>query len=193
MLDRQYYMYSTDTSHFYSSREQYLHNMNVRYRSEYKDVQQKLREIKEKLKQSGYSVDDIKLLTCGKTNEINIPEHSHENIAQYLRWHKIGKHKREKEKDAKEKLLTLLSNKVRANELSNGKNHIRSIDEDRLNITNIISVFDSALSRTIGITQDELTNDLIVVQIYHFDVFKDILFHGFTFQGEKYRDRKSVV
>ena len=157
MLDRQYYMYSTDTSHFYSSREQYLHNMNVRYRSEYKDVQQKLREIKEKLKQSGYSADDIKLLTCGKTNEINIPEHSHENIAQYLRWHKIEKHKREKEKDAKEKLLTLLSNKVRANELSNGKNHIRSIHEDRLNITNIISVFDSALSRTIGITQDDLS------------------------------------
>lgn len=187
MLDRQYYMYSIDTSHFYSSREQYLHNMNVRYRSEYKDVQKKLREIKEKLKQSGYSAGDIKLLTSGKTNELNVPEHSHEYIAQYLRWNKIGKHKREKEKDAKEKLLTLLSNKVNVNELSNGKNHIRSLHENRLNITNIISVFDSALSRTIGITQNELTNDLIVVQIYHFDVFKDILFHGFTFQGEKYR------
>lgn len=52
MLDRQYYMYSIDTSHFYSSYEQYLHDMNVRYRSEYKDVQKKLQEIKEKLKQA---------------------------------------------------------------------------------------------------------------------------------------------
>ena len=40
-------------------------------------------------------------------------------------------------------------------ELTNGKDHIRTINEDNLNDTNIISVFDSALSRTIGIQKDE--------------------------------------
>ncbi|MDE7045659.1 MAG: hypothetical protein K2O97_11735, partial [Acetatifactor sp.] len=63
----------------------------------------------------------------------------------------------------------------------------RSVREDSLNDTHVISAFDSALSRTMGIMQDELTDDLMVVQIYYFDIFKDISFYGFTCRGEKYR------
>ena len=100
---------------------------------------------------------------------------------------KFMKHKRAKAKEAKEKLLTLLSHKVAQNELTGGKDHIRTLIAERLKDTHIISAFDSALSRTVGIKQDELTEALIVVQIYHFDVFKDICFYGFTYKGEKYR------
>lgn len=180
-------MYSVDTGHFYSNHEKYLHNMNCQYRRERNYVQNKLPEIEKQLKQFGYIEDDIKNLKNDKTEEVDILESSYDTVLEYLHWTRLIKHKRKKAKESKEKLLTLLSNKVSQNELTNGKDHIRTIKEDSLNDTNIISVFDSALSRTIGIKQDELTDALIVVQVYYFDIFKDISFYGFTYKNEKYK------
>lgn len=187
MLDKQYNMYSVDTGHFYSNHEKYLHNMNCKYRRERNYVQNKLPEIEKQLKQFGYTEDDIKTLKNDKTEEVDIIGTSYDTVSEYLHWARLIRHKREKAKESKSQLLTLLSNKVAQNELTDGKDHIRTIKEDSLNDTNIISVFDSALSRTIGIKQDELTDALIVVQVYYFDVFKDISFYGFTYKGEKYK------
>lgn len=187
MLDKQYNLYSIDTGHFYSNHERYLHNMNCKYRKERNYIQNKLPEIEKKLKQFGYSNNDIKILKNDRTEEIAITKSAHDTVSKYLYWIRLMKHKREKAKESKEKLLSLLSNKVKQNELTNGKDHIRTINEDHLNDTNIISVFDSALSRTIGIRQDELTDVLMIVQVYYFDVFKDISFYGFSYRGEKYK------
>ena len=180
-------MYSVDTGHFYSNHEKYLHDMNCKYRRERNYVQNKLPEIEKQLKQFGYTEDDIKNLKNDKAEEVDIVDFSYDTVSEYLHWIRLIKHKREKAKESKEKLLTLLSHKVSQNELTDGKDHIRTIKEDSLNDTNIISVFDSALSRTIGIKQDELTDALITVQVYYFDVFKDISFYGFTYKGEKYK------
>jgi hypothetical protein len=38
----------------------------------------------------------------------------------------------------------------------------------------------------IGAKQDELTEDFMVVQVYYFDIIKDLIYHGFTYKGEKY-------
>lgn len=179
MLDKQYHLYSVDTGHFYSNHEKYLHDMNCKYRRERNDVQNKLLEIEKALQQLDYTEDDIKKLRTDKANETV--------VSQYLRWTELLQHKKEKAKESKEKLLTLLSNKAVQNELTNGKDHIRTLREGDLNDTRIISAFDSALSRTVGIRQDELTDVLMVVQVYYFDVFKDISFYGFTYKGEKYR------
>lgn len=187
MLDRQYHLYSVDTGHFYSNREKYLHDMNCRYRRERNAVQNKLPEIEKALQQLGYTDDDIKRLRKNKTEKTDLTDRSQDVVSEYLHWIEVIKHKNEKMKKTKEKLLTLLSNKVNQNELTDGKDHIRAVREDCLNDTNIISVFDSALSRTAGIRQDELTDALMVVQVYHFDVFKDISFYGFTYKGEKYK------
>lgn len=186
MLDKQYFMYSVDTGHFYSSREAYLHVMNYKYRRERNYIQNKLPEIEKRLKQFGYSEDDIKNLKNDKTEEINFIKSSYDTVSEYLHWTGLIRHKKEKTKESKEKLLTLLSNKVKQNELTDGRDHIRTIKEDSLKDTNMISVFDSALSRTIGIKQDELTDALIIVQVYYLDVFKDISFYGFTYKSEKY-------
>lgn len=187
MLDKQYNLYSVDTGHFYSNHEKYLHDMNCKYRKERNYVQNQLPEIEKQLKEFGYTDDDIKNLKNNKTEMVDIISSSYETVSKYINLINLIKHKREKAKEAKEKLLTLLSNKVVQNELTNGKDHIRSIKEDSLNDTNVISIFDSALSRTIGIKQDELTEDLMVVQVYYFDVFKDISFYGFMYKGEKYK------
>lgn len=187
MLDKQYNLYSVDTGHFYSNHEKYLHDMNCKYRRERNYVNNKLPEIEKKLKEFGYSDDDIKKLKNDKMEEVDIIESSYDTVTDYCKWNDLIRHKREKAKASKDKLLTLLSHKVAQNESTDGKDHIRCIREGSLNDNNVISVFDSALSRTIGIKQDELTDALMVVQVYYFDVFKDISFYGFTYNGEKYK------
>lgn len=161
--------------------------MNCKYRKERNYVNNKLPEIEKKLKEFGYSDNDIKKLKNDKAEEVDIIESSYDTVSDYYKWNELIKHKREKAKESKDKLLTLLSHKVAQNELTDGKDHIRRIREGSLNDNNVISVFDSSLSRTIGIKQDELTDTLMVVQVYYFDVFKDISFYGFTYKGEKYK------
>lgn len=161
--------------------------MNCKYRRERNFINNKLPEIEKKLKEFGYSNDDIKKLKNNKIEEVNIIEWSYKVVLEYRKWNDLIIYKREKAKESKEKLLTLLSHKVAQNEITDGKDHIRCIKADSLNDNNVISVFDSSLSRTIGIKQDELTDVLMVVQVYYFDVFKDISFYGYMYNGEKYK------
>lgn len=182
-------MYSVDTGHFYSNREKYLHNMNCKYRRERNYLNNKIPNLEKKLKDYGYSKEDMSLFKSDKSEEVEVEilsEHI-DTIQEYIKWNNLIRHKREKAKDSKDKLLVLLKNKVNQNEITDGKDHIREINEDSLTDNNVISVFDSALTRTIGIKQDELTDALMVVQVYYFDVFKDISFYGFKYKGEKYK------
>lgn len=189
MLDTQISMYAVDTGHFYSNHEKYLHDMNCKYRKERNYINNKLPDLEKKLKDFGYSSSDIKLIKEDNVKEVDmdIIEEHFDVIREYITWNKLIKHKREKAKDSKNKLLSLLSNKIAQNELTNGKDHIRHIRENELHENNIISVFESSLTRTIGIKKDELTDALLVVQVYYFDVFKDISFYGFVYKGEKYK------
>ena len=160
--------------------------MNCKYRKERNYVNNKLPSLEKQLSEFGYSKNDIKLIKNGNDG-YDIISFSEEVLSEYIRWVNIVNHKRKKAKESKEKLLSLLANKVLQNELKNGKDHIRELREDSLNDNNIISVFDSELSRTIGIQQDELTDALMVMQVYYFDVFKDVMLYGFTYKGEKYK------
>jgi len=63
---------------------------------------------------------------------------------------------------------------------------IRNLNENYLTIHKVISMFDSVLTRTIGIQIDTLTTDILIVQTYFFDVLKDICLNGFMYRGEKY-------
>jgi len=186
LLDRQINIYSVDTGNFYSGHEKYLHNMNCKYRSEQRYVNMKLIEAEKKLKESGYSENEIKKLKNNKTYDAGITVMADNTVSEYMKWIRLAKHKREKAKKSKQQLLTLFSNKVTQNELTNGRDHIRVINENSLYDSNVISVFESALSRTIGISQNELTDILMVVQVYYFDVFRDISFFGFKYNEEKY-------
>ena len=66
------------------------------------------------------------------------------------------------------------------------KNEIRQLNSSHLNKYNIISIFDSALTRIIGLNIDELHEDILIVQTYFFDVIEDIILNGFFHNNEKY-------
>lgn len=185
MLDRQYHLYAVDTGHFYSHREAKLHDRISQYRTERHAVRLKLQELECALKIRGYSDKDIQKMKKSKTYESGGTSDAF--LSQYLHFLMIDKHKKQKEKQALEKLRTLLTNKTTQNERTNGKDHVRVLNEDRLNDTDVISAFESALSRAIGIRQNELTDALVLVQVYYFTIFKDLLFFGFRYHGETYR------
>ena len=51
---------------------------------------------------------------------------------------------------------------------------------------NIISIFESELTRMIGVETDTLTQELLVVKTCYFKVLEDIVLNGFLLDGEQY-------
>lgn len=102
---------------------------------------------------------------------------------------KLYRYKQVRTGETKQELLKFLKKKIEANEAAIGKSkhHIRVLNENTLSDKDVICVFESALNRYIGLKKDEFTESLMVVQVYFFDVFKDIEKYGFLYKGEKYR------
>lgn len=63
----------------------------------------------------------------------------------------------------------------------------RELNNDYINNKNIISVFESVLTRTIGAEINKLNTDILVVQTYFFQILDDIITNGFIWNGEKYK------
>lgn len=63
---------------------------------------------------------------------------------------------------------------------------IRELREDSLKKNKIVAMFDSALTRTIKAKTDELSESLIIVRAFYFNILKDIISDGFYYKGEKY-------
>lgn len=203
-LDIQVQILSVDTGNFYSNREASLHWLIHKLRIERNELKKEEEDILNTLSENGIDKDDIDLII---NDEYDFSLHGNnasvlsEFGCKYYKVKELIKIKNKKIKESKDKLLQLLSNKIEANTAANGKHHIRELrnlnpesnNNDIFKYVNepfddkkIISVFDSAFTRMIGAKQDELTEDFMVVQVYYFDVIKDLIYHGFTYKGEKY-------
>lgn len=79
--------------------------------------------------------------------------------------------------------------KVRKDQLEklfNENNNIRNLRQEKINKYNIVSIFESTLTRTLNIPINSLSTDLIIVTAYFFDVLEDIVKDGFIYNSEKY-------
>ena len=54
------------------------------------------------------------------------------------------------------------------------------------NLRNIVSMFESTLSRSFNINTNELTFDIFIVEIYYYDIAKDIIINGFDYEDKHY-------
>ena len=204
MLDRQVQIYSVDTGNFYSHTEAFLHWKNHKLRKERNQLingyviknksnnTQRIivgrKEIETKLNEYGI---DNKILKSIENGEYDLSKNDNVETIKplceyYFKLKKLIAIKNKAIKNTKNSLLQLISNKVNANIQHNGNHHIRELNENQISNKNVISVFDSAFTRMIGAKQDELCEDFMVVQVYYFDIIKDIIYHGFTYKGEKY-------
>lgn len=62
----------------------------------------------------------------------------------------------------------------------------RVLNESAIKDRAVISLFESSLTRALGIKQNELTKDLIVLNVFFFQVFESLVRDGFIFEGNKY-------
>lgn len=185
MLDKQIQILNVDTSDFYSNHEKYLHNMNFKLKIERNKLIENANNIEIKLCQNGVIKSDLKLIL--KQEYSFLKSNTLLNLAQqYYNIKNIISMKNKKIKKYKNKLLCLLENKINANIKSNGKHHIRKLNENQISNKNIISVFESSFTRMIGAVTDNLSEDFMVVQTYYFNIIKDLIYYGFTYKGEKY-------
>lgn len=102
------------------------------------------------------------------------------------RLRELIKYKDKMIKETKDELLELLSRKAEINIQTNGRHHTRELP-DRLNPDiDTISIFESTFTRMIGAEPDKISEDFMVVQVYYFDVLKDLIYNGYIYKGEKY-------
>ena len=203
-LDVQVRILSVDTGDFYSNREAYLHSLNHKLRVERNNLKSKEKEIINQMFDYGMDENDLSIILKDEYNYDSWGECADDLFElgeQYCKIRHLIKLKNEKIKESKDRLLNLLSNKTELNIATNGKHHIRKLrnlnpsgsKSDIYKYANepftdkkIISVFDSAFTRMIGAKQDELTEDFMVIQVYYFDIIKDLIYNGFEYKGEKY-------
>lgn len=65
-------------------------------------------------------------------------------------------------------------------------NNPRKLNSSMLIDKNVISLFESALTRALDISTNTLTYDLMIVNVFFFQVFKSLVRDGFEYNGEKY-------
>ena len=196
MLDKQIKIYNPDTGDFYSNTEKYLDDLKKKLGMERKFLKEGgtdyntgrkftgLVEIAKEIEKKNIIASD---LLKGNVSYDGLNDDIIALCEKYIRLSDLLKMKNKKIKQVKKRLLDLLKNKTDANIASNGKHQTRSLNPSFLNKPdNIITVFDSSFTRLIGAVPDELSEDFMVVQVYYFDVIKDLIYHGFTYKGEKY-------
>jgi hypothetical protein len=72
-------------------------------------------------------------------------------------------------------------------EFKNNTQNTRQLSENSFADKNVISVFESTLTRVIGIDIDQLSCDIMVVQTFFYEVIEQLIKNGFTHNGEKYK------
>ena len=82
-------------------------------------------------------------------------------------------------KKEKAKLTELLDNRL-------GDNKPRQLNQSALVDRNVVSLFESALTRALEIPTNSLTYDLMILNVFFFQVFKNLVRDGFEYNGEKY-------
>lgn len=82
-------------------------------------------------------------------------------------------------KKEKNKLVALLEDRLQDSTL-------RKLDNGALVDKNIVSLFESALTRALDIPTSSLTYDLMILNVFFFQVFKNLVRDGFEYNGERY-------
>lgn len=82
-------------------------------------------------------------------------------------------------KKYKNKIMELLNTHLQSHQ-------IRELDENSLNTKNVITLFESNLTRALKLEPKELTLDLIIVNVYFFQVLEDLIKNGFLYKNERY-------
>lgn len=169
-LQTQIYLHSVDTSAFYDDDELLIHNRLVRLYS----LRRRLSDIdKPKKKKSGEQSDEKKY----KPKKSAERKEWEKSLEGKLGW-KVKSVNRLLKKE-KARLSELLDDAV-------SRNVTRELRQDAVTDKTVVNLFESDLTRSLGLEPFKLTNELFIVNVFFFQVFNDLVKRGFIYNGEKY-------
>ncbi|MGV2885472.1 hypothetical protein V4D07_22460 [Paenibacillus taichungensis] len=173
-------IYSFDTKDFYNDYEKNLSDGMRRlnkiiallkskkkfYKMSRKDQVEFLDNLKKEIKKS---------LKNRKKPERNIydycmNEYEYKEVVKQLRYYN--------------RMYKLMKERFKEDLISNTS--IRVLRDEAVKDFNLISVFDSVLTRTIGLNQKEISKDIIIVETKYFEVLDSLIENGFMYQDKKY-------
>lgn len=174
-LDKQVHIYSFDTSAFYTDEEKEIetkiNNLSydkARLKEERAILLQVLSgELATEKAQTKYRA----LYRLDKEAEIV--------LGGQARIDEIKKELKERNREIREGKDSL-SSMLRAHSAT------RALREEYVVDKNIISVFESMLTRTLGMQTGKLYDDFMVIRTYYFEVIEDMIKNGYTYKGQKY-------
>lgn len=183
-LDRQINLFKVDTSAFLSEEEKEHRAPLVALKKQRDELKKKLPKYKKAANEKEKDIIKAKI-------EQGIANDEEKTFLQ------IENSVAEAEKEWKEYILQSAKDAVEYNNTHEDK-HIRQLDErylsykdintgeKRINVSNVIAMFESTLSRSFGIATDELTYDIFVLEIFYYDIAQDLIVNGFDYNGKHY-------
>lgn len=169
-LKNQVHLYSFDTGAFYTDEEHEIDSYCTRLRTE------KIRNKEESgVIESVLNGKMTEKMAVRKLNAMKIqdPVFTRERIVALS-------------ERAKEINKELAESKANLKETLERNSMIRHVRPEALKPHSIISIFESYLTRSLGLKTDEFTDALVIVRVFFFEIFKDIVAHGFMMGGKKY-------
>ena len=161
-LSKLHYVYGLDTSCFYTDEEKAIENRIIRAKYLLKTLDEWINKEK---------------ITSGFLHK-KVTRRSRKHNCKYMLSHKrrrdvlrrfIANHKAQ--------LKDLLAKNIPLT---------REVRPSTLTIRRQVSIFDSNLTRCFGLKERQLNEEIVIVQVYFFDVVKSILHNGFMMNGKKY-------
>ena len=174
-LDRQIHIYSFDTSAFYTDEEKELSTKIDQLCFE-KSRLKKERDIIEGVLRESLSTEKAEkryraLYRMRREEDVEVG--GADRLAEIAeRIHEINSAVR----DGKNALADMLRR----------FDGVRALRNECVNDKSVISVFESMLTRTLGMETGKLHDDFMVVRTYYFDVVQSMIANGFTYKGERY-------
>lgn len=109
----------------------------------------------------------------------------HQRLLKLYKLRKNAKYKWKKSavnrviKKEKEKLTQLLDKRLE-------DTRPRELNPSALTDKSVVSLFESALTRALDIPTNSLTQDLMILNVFFFQVFNNLVRDGFVYNGQKY-------
>ena len=64
--------------------------------------------------------------------------------------------------------------------------YIDKYNKENVCINNIVSMFESTLTRSFGINTNDLTYDIFIIEVYYYDIAQDLIANGFNYNNKHY-------
>lgn len=174
-LDKQIHIYSFDTSAFYTDEE---HMLEIKINSQC-NTKNKLKAERDILTDYHYGGLSLKKAESRYRSLYKVKRDETVELGDKDRIRQIGREIKSANtaiKIMKDELVSLLQK-------HRGERELRS---EYVVPKNVISVFESMLTRTLGMRTGKLYDDFMVIRTYYFDVIEDMILNGYTYNGERY-------